>query len=130
MGYRLLFITTAGWHLVSYYGWRMAKDLLNPELGLAAYAKFQEVEVLAEAEGFLPGGDSQGEAGAQTWSDLAQLLTEGKSGVSDFHGIGSTADQFKQGDQKTQSLLAQQGKSIKGLNTILRTIFFPGTARH
>jgi isocitrate lyase len=50
MGYKFQFITLAGWHMVNYHTFEMARDY--GQRGMSAYTVLQESEFAAEADGY------------------------------------------------------------------------------
>jgi isocitrate lyase len=50
MGYKFQFITLAGWHLINYYTFKLAKAYKAE--GISAYVRLQELEFQAQSEGY------------------------------------------------------------------------------
>ena len=81
MGYRLQFVTLAGFHSLNFSMFDLARDYR--ETGMAAYARLQENEFeLAESHGY-EAIRHQRFAGSAYFNDVARTISEGASSTSD-----------------------------------------------
>ena len=90
LGYRFQFITLAGWHLVNYHTFDLARsyDLS----GMAAYSRLQQTEIASETFGYTA-TKHQAEVGAGYFDEVVQITTGGRA--STLALVGSTeAKQF------------------------------------
>ena len=83
MGYRFQFITLAGWHVVNYQTFELARGY-NSE-GMAAYSRLQSQEFAAEVHGYTA-TRHQAEVGAGYFDRVAQVVTGGRSSTLALRG--------------------------------------------
>jgi isocitrate lyase len=92
MGYKFQFITLAGWHLINYYTFELARKYLAH--GMSAYVELQELEFAAEAHGYTA-TRHQREVGVRYFDEV--LLTVSRGTASTTASLGSTeAEQFQE----------------------------------
>ncbi len=90
MGYKFQFITLAGWHLINYYTFDLAKRYVSE--GMAAYVDLQEKEFAAEAEGYTATKHQQ-EVGAGYFDQVLLSITEGAASTTALSG-STESEQF------------------------------------
>ena len=83
MGYKFQFITLAGWHLVNYYTFDLAKAY-GAE-GMTAYTKLQDQEFASEKRGYTA-TKHQAEAGAGYYDAIALTVSGGESSTTALAG--------------------------------------------
>jgi len=91
MGYKFQFITLAGWHLINYYTFDLARSY-NKE-GMTAYTRLQESEFAAEKNGYTA-TKHQAEAGAGYYDAIALTVSGGDSSTLALTGSTEVA-QFR-----------------------------------
>jgi len=74
MGYRFQFITLAGWHVVNYHTFELARSY-GAE-GMAAYSRLQNREFASEDHGYTA-TRHQAEVGAAYFDRVLQVVTGG-----------------------------------------------------
>jgi len=74
MGYRFQFVTLAGFHVLNYGMFRLARGYV--ERGMAAYSELQQEEFAAEAEGYTA-TRHQREVGTGYFDQVLQVITGG-----------------------------------------------------
>jgi isocitrate lyase len=89
MGYKFQFITLAGWHLLNYHSFDLARRYC--EEGMSAYVELQEAEFAAAAEGYTA-VKHQAEVGTGYFDQVLQTVTEGQASTGALKG--STEEQF------------------------------------
>ena len=90
LGYRFQFITLAGWHLLNYHTFDLARSYETS--GMAAYSQLQQTEIASESLGYTA-TRHQAEVGAGYFDEVMQITTGGRS--STLALVGSTeAKQF------------------------------------
>lgn len=90
LGYKFQFITLAGWHLVNYHTFDLARSYSMS--GMAAYSRLQQTELASESVGYTA-TKHQAEVGAGYFDEVVQITTGGRS--STLAMVGSTeAKQF------------------------------------
>ena len=90
LGYKFQFITLAGWHLLNYHTFDLARSYGTR--GMAAYSRLQEREIASEPFGYTA-TKHQSEVGAGYFDEVMQITTGGRA--STLALIGSTeAKQF------------------------------------
>ncbi|MES3037486.1 MAG: isocitrate lyase [Bdellovibrionota bacterium] len=89
LGYKFQFITLAGWHLLNYHTFDLAKNY--GETGMTAYVELQEKEFAAAKEGYTAVRHQQ-EVGTGYFDQVLQTITEGTSSTGALKG--STEEQF------------------------------------
>ena len=87
MGYRFQFITLAGWHLVNYHTFDLARAY-GAE-GMAAYSRLQNREFASEVHGYTA-TRHQAEVGAGYFDRVSQVVTGGQA--STLAMVGSTEE--------------------------------------
>ncbi len=83
MGYRFQFITLAGFHVLNFSMFELARDFVAR--GMAAYAEMQADEFRAEAHGYTA-TRHQREAGTGYFDAIAQTVSEGRSSTTALGG--------------------------------------------
>ncbi|MBF8299034.1 MAG: isocitrate lyase [Dehalococcoidia bacterium] len=91
MGYKFQFITLAGWHLLNYYTFDLAKAY-NKE-GMTAYTRLQDAEFDSEKRGYTA-TKHQAEAGAEYFDAIALAVSGGESSTLALTGSTESA-QFR-----------------------------------
>ena len=90
MGYKFQFITLAGWHLINYHTFDLARKYR--ENGMSAYVDLQQAEFAAESEGYTA-TRHQREAGAGYFDRISEVVSGGISSTKAL--VGSTeSEQF------------------------------------
>ena len=90
LGYRFQFITLAGWHLLNYHTFDLARSYGTS--GMAAYSRLQQTEIASETLGYTA-TRHQAEVGAGYFDEVMQVATGGRA--STLALVGSTeAKQF------------------------------------
>lgn len=92
MGYKFQFITLAGFHVLNYSMFRLAREYKEKQM--AAYVELQESEFAAEAEGYTA-ARHQREVGAGYFDAVNQAIAGGLSSLSALEGSTEQA-QFRQ----------------------------------
>jgi len=88
MGFKFQFITLAGWHLLNYHTFRLAKEYT--QRGMDAYVEIQEAEFAAEAQGYTATRHQQ-EVGTGYFDRVLSAITGGEASTSALSG--STEEQ-------------------------------------
>jgi len=83
MGFKFQFITLAGWHLINYNTFRLAKEY--QKRGMDAYVELQEEEFAAEAEGYTATRHQQ-EVGTGYFDRVLAAITGGETSTSALAG--------------------------------------------
>jgi isocitrate lyase len=91
MGYRFQFITLAGFHLVNFSMYELARGYRESQM--TAYVALQQAEFAAEAHGYTA-TKHQREVGAGYFDDVTQTVTAGTSSITAMKGSTEEA-QFK-----------------------------------
>ena len=90
LGFKFQFITLAGWHLLNYHSFELARSYNTH--GMAAYSRLQDHEFASEPLGYTA-TKHQAEVGAGYFDEVVQITTGGRA--STLALIGSTeAKQF------------------------------------
>ncbi len=89
LGYKFQFITLAGWHLINYHTFDLAKQYAKA--GMPAYVNLQEAEFAAASSGYTAVRHQQ-EVGTGYFDQVLQTVSEGKASTGALHG--STEEQF------------------------------------
>ncbi|MDE0375497.1 MAG: isocitrate lyase, partial [bacterium] len=90
LGYKFQFITLAGWHLLNYHTFDLARSY--DAAGMAAYSHLQQTEIASEPFGYTA-TKHQAEVGAGYFDEVMQVTTGGRA--STLALVGSTeAKQF------------------------------------
>lgn len=82
-GYKFQFITLAGWHLINYHTFDLAKDYATE--GMTAYVNLQEREFGAQATGYTAVRHQQ-EVGTGYFDQVLNLISEGTSSTTALKG--------------------------------------------
>jgi len=90
MGYKFQFITLAGWHLINYYTFELAKGY--SKVGMPAYVALQHKEFASEDQGYTA-TRHQAEVGTGYFDDVLMAITAGKASTSALKG-STEAEQF------------------------------------
>jgi isocitrate lyase len=89
-GYRFQFITLAGWHLLNYHTFDLAKDYA--ETGMPAYVELQEKEFAHAKDGYTAVRHQQ-EVGTGYFDQVLNLITEGTASTGALKG-STEGEQF------------------------------------
>ncbi len=100
LGYRFQFITLAGWHLLNYYTFDLAKSYAAS--GMTAYVDLQEKEFARVEDGYTAVRHQQ-EAGTGYFDKILSTLTQGNCSTSALKD-STEWQQFKQVDSNSQPL--------------------------
>lgn len=92
LGYRFQFITLAGWHLINYHTFDLARDYVAR--GMTAYVGLQEREFQDASHGYTAVKHQQ-EVGTGYFDQVLQTIMEGKASTGALKG--STEEQFAKG---------------------------------
>ena len=76
MGYKFQFITLAGFHLVNYYAFELAKAYAQK--GMSAYIELQQKEFVAEKDGYTA-VRHQTEVGTDYFDEVVQVISKNTS---------------------------------------------------
>jgi isocitrate lyase len=90
MGYKFQFITLAGWHLVNYHTFDLARAYA--EEGMPAYVRLQREEFAREADGYTA-TKHQREAGTGYFDQVLTTITGGDAATAALAG-STEAEQF------------------------------------
>ena len=90
MGYKFQFITLAGWHLLNYHTFQLARDYA--ERGMSAYVDLQQAEFASEADGYTA-TRHQKEVGAGYFDRVLTTVTRGQTSTAALAG-STEAEQF------------------------------------
>jgi isocitrate lyase len=90
MGYKFQFVTLAGFHVLNYSMFHLARSYR--ERGMSAYAELQEAEFAAEADGYTA-IKHQREVGTAYFDEVSQVISEGESSTTALRGSTET-EQF------------------------------------
>jgi isocitrate lyase len=88
MGYRYQFVTLAGWHLVNYHSFELAKAF--QEEGMSAYVRLQQREFSAESAGYTATKHQQ-EVGTGYFDQVLMTVTGGSGSTSALKGSTEAA---------------------------------------
>ena len=91
MGYKFLFVTLAGFHVINHAMFELALDYR--ERGMTAYSRLQQDEFDSEAHGYTA-TRHQREVGTGYFDHVAQVISGGASSTTALEGSTETA-QFK-----------------------------------
>ena len=91
MGYKFQFITLAGWHMINFHAFELAKAY--KERGMSAYVELQEREFAAESAGYTA-ARHQREVGAGYFDQVLLSVTGGQTSTSALHG-STEEEQFQ-----------------------------------
>jgi isocitrate lyase len=83
MGYKFQFVTLAGWHLLNYHTFDLARAYARD--GMSAYVELQEKEFAAEAEGYTA-TKHQREVGAGYFDQVLMTVTAGEASTAALAG--------------------------------------------
>lgn len=89
MGYKFQFITLAGWHLINYHTFDLARQY--SEAGMTAYVDLQEKEFAAARAGYTAVRHQQ-EVGTGYFDTVLETITQGTGSTGALKG--STEEQF------------------------------------
>ncbi len=90
LGYKFQFITLAGWHLLNYHTFDLAKEYAAS--GMSAYVELQEKEFSSAKEGYTAVRHQQ-EVGTGYFDQVLNLITEGTASTGALKG-STEGDQF------------------------------------
>ena len=91
MGYKFQFVTLAGFHVLNYGMFELAKDY--KERGMAAYSELQEAEFAAEQDGYTA-TRHQREVGTGYFDEVSLVISGGTSSTTALSG-STEAEQFQ-----------------------------------
>ena len=91
MGYKFQFVTLAGFHVLNYGMFELAKGY--KERGMAAYSELQEAEFAAEQDGYTA-TRHQREVGTGYFDEVSLVISGGTSSTTALSG-STEAEQFK-----------------------------------
>src|SRR5262249_20995212 len=91
MGYRFQFITLAGWHLVNFHSFQLARAYRQN--GMSGYVDLQAAEFAAEADGYTA-TRHQREAGTSYFDQVLLTVTAGSASTTALAG-STEAEQFQ-----------------------------------
>jgi len=83
MGYKFQFITLAGWHLINYHTYDLARAY--KEMGMTAYVQLQNAEFASEISGYTA-VKHQTEVGAGYFDNVMNTITQGTSCTTALYG--------------------------------------------
>jgi isocitrate lyase len=83
MGYKFQFITLAGWHLINYHAFELARTYRDG--GMPAYVALQDQEFAREAEGYTA-TKHQREAGTGYFDQVLLAVTSGRASTAALTG--------------------------------------------
>jgi isocitrate lyase len=89
LGYKFHFITLAGWHLIHYHAFEMARNY--SEKSMSAYVELQQAEFAGAKHGYTAVKHQQ-EVGTGYFDTVLQTITEGTASTGALKG--STEEQF------------------------------------
>lgn len=89
-GYRFQFITLAGWHLLNFHSFDLAKEYSKS--GMSAYVNLQEKEFSSAAQGYTAVRHQQ-EVGTGYFDQVLNLITEGTGSTGALKG-STEGEQF------------------------------------
>ena len=89
LGYKFQFITLAGWHLLNYHTFELARQYSTA--GMTAYVNLQEHEFAGAKVGYTAVRHQQ-EVGTGYFDHVLQTIAEGKASTGAL--VGSTEEQF------------------------------------
>lgn len=90
MGYKFQFITLAGWHLINYHTFQLAKDYA--QRGMPAYVNLQDAEFAAQDAGYTATRHQQ-EVGTAYFDQVLEVATQGRTATTAMSESTET-DQF------------------------------------
>lgn len=90
MGFKFQFITLAGWHLINYHTFDLAKTFRKE--GMPAYVRLQNAEFAREKDGYTA-TKHQSEVGTGYFDEVLMAITGGKASTSALKG-STEAEQF------------------------------------
>ena len=91
MGYKFQFITLAGWHLVNFYSFELAREYRDE--GMPAYVRVQEGEFAREADGYMA-TTHQREIGTGYSDQVLLAVTSGNASTAALAG-STEEEQFQ-----------------------------------
>ncbi|MGQ9548659.1 MAG: isocitrate lyase [Roseiflexus sp.] len=83
MGYKFQFITLAGWHMINYYAFELAKAYVAG--GMTAYVQLQQAEFAAEQQGYTA-TRHQHEVGTGYFDEVSTIISGGLSSTTALAG--------------------------------------------
>jgi len=91
MGYKFLFVTLAGFHVLNHGMFELALDYKTR--GMAAYSRLQQAEISSEANGYTA-TRHQREVGTGYFDQVTQVISGGTASTTALEG-STEAAQFK-----------------------------------
>ncbi len=98
LGYRFQFITLAGWHLLNYYSFDLAKGY--SQSGMSAYVALQEQEFARESDGYTA-TRHQREVGTGYFDQVLMTIHQGEASTQALSG-STEAQQFHNASRATR----------------------------
>lgn len=90
-GYKFQFVTLAGWHLINYHTFELAREY--SEAGMSAYVELQEKEFSRQSEGYTAVRHQQ-EVGTGYFDSILNTISEGTASTAALKG-SSEEEQFQ-----------------------------------
>jgi isocitrate lyase len=90
MGYKYQFVTLAGWHLVNYHSFELAKGYQQE--GMSAYVRLQQREFASEKDGYTA-TRHQREVGTGYFDQVLMAITSGQASTAALKG-STESEQF------------------------------------
>jgi isocitrate lyase len=106
LGYKFHFITLAGWHLIHYHSFELARNY--NEKAMSAYVELQEAEFASAKYGYTAVKHQQ-EVGTGYFDSVLQTITEGTASTGALKG--STEEQFN--TKKASATAASATTNVK-----------------
>ena len=97
MGYKFQFITLAGFHVLNYSFFELARDF--NKRGMSAYAEFQQGEFRSEEFGYTA-TRHQREVGTGYFDEITQVVSEGLSSTTALKGSTETEQFYENGKSR------------------------------
>lgn len=91
MGFKFQFITLAGWHLINYHTFDLARTY--KEMGMSAYVQLQNAEFASEMQGYTA-AKHQSEVGAGYFDQVMNAISQGMSCTTALSG-STEEEQFE-----------------------------------
>jgi isocitrate lyase len=88
LGYKFQFVTLAGWHMINFNAFELARDYAAE--GMTAYVRLQQAEFAAERDGYTA-TRHQREAGTGYFDDVATIISGGQSSTTAMAGSTESA---------------------------------------
>jgi isocitrate lyase len=109
MGYKFQFITLAGWHLINYHTFDLARAYA--EEGMPAYVRLQHEEFAREKDGYTA-TKHQREAGTGYFDQILTTITGGDASTAALSG-STEAEQFAEGSGPSARPISELGRDVE-----------------